>query len=208
MWESFKASASQWDSTRILDRINRPDFENGQKVGNVEEYIDQTGLVLDESEYNYILELGAENNNNKEALDYGINYVKDQQKAREISGDNPVTAFVAAFVDPLYLALPPGVKIGRTASAALMGVTTTALPNSVEGVISDEEMLRRILLNAGLGAAYGKASKVGGASVIKEGPKELDANSIDNAMTPMHPPENLAARVGDKIQLNIHKEIS
>jgi hypothetical protein len=205
-WDSIGAAVATWDTTRILDKIQRPTFSTSTPVENVTEYLENVGMTLNPDERDYILSMSQ----SQESLDYAINYVRDQQRARGIAGENPTVAMLMSFLDPAYLALPAGIGIGRAASAVAMGGVTAAMGNMVEGTLSDEELTRRILLNSGLGAVFGKVKGKGPSSnLVKEKPpKDISNEVVEKAIVPSKPPEGLAKRVGQAISLNIHKEMS
>lgn len=127
LWDSIGAAVAVWDGTRIIDRFQRPTFGVTTPVENVTEYLENAGVVLNSDERDYVLSMS----DSQESLDYAINYVKDQQRARSISGENPKTALLTAFLDPAYLVLPAGIRVGRVASAVTMGGVTTGIGHEI-----------------------------------------------------------------------------
>ncbi len=206
LWDSIGAAVAVWDVTRIVDRFQRPTFGVTTPVENVTEYLENAGVVLNSDERDYVLSMS----DSQESLDYAINYVRDQQRARSISGENPTTALLTSFLDPAYLVLPAGLRIGRVPSAVAMGGVTAGIGHTVEGVVSDEELLRRILINSTLGAAFGKMKGTGPSAtmITRKAPDDISNKVVNEAVVPSAPPEGWSKKVGDAISLNIHKEMS
>lgn len=156
------AAVDQWSTTRLIRRLARPRFDNEVKI-NQAEYLDHTPLVLSEDEREYFMSVGR----GQESAAYAIKQIENKRDADRVMSDHPMGAIVGAFADPVWLAIPPAVKIGKarpiagrlTSAAVGAGIagTVTALG---EGPVSDAEITLSMAMGAGTGALFYRQGKL------------------------------------------------
>lgn len=162
--ESVGAAVSQWTTTRMVDRFMRPAFEDdNSKDFNSFDFLSQVPLALDEDELDYFNNTAT---GDKSAA-YAIEKIKDQRTARQAFGDHPVAALAASFGDPVWLAVPPAIRVGRLAGG--LGRTVSALGSAGvaggitaigEGPTTDQEIALSMLTAGAAGAVFFRAGRV------------------------------------------------
>lgn len=179
--EGVGAAIASWDTTRLVQRLTRPSFENDEAI-NPAEYLQSVPLVLNEDERDYFLSVAE----GRQSADYALQQIKDRRQAIEVVGDHPIAGFAASFVDPLWLAVPPAVRlgkaspfIGRTVSGASGAAIAGAVTASGEGPVSDAEIGLSMLLNGAASAALYRAGKVQAAD------PEFPQAKLNEAITQM-----------------------
>lgn len=153
--EGIGAAISGWDTTRLIRRLSRPAFEDDTPV-NQFEYLQEVPIQLTADEREYFLDVGK----GTKSAAYAMQQIQDRRLAQRVAGDHPVAGLATAFVDPLWLVVPPGIRLGATApraGRAISAVTAGALGAGVtalgEGPVSDEEIAMSMLMNAAAGTA-------------------------------------------------------
>lgn len=160
--EGVGAAIASWDTTRLVQRLTRPEFENDEAI-NPAEYLQNVPLVLTEDEREYFLSVAE----GRQSADFALQQIKDRRQASEVVGDHPIAGLAASFVDPLWLAVPPAVRVGklspvvgRAVSAATGAGIAGAVTASGEGPVSDAEIGLSMLMNGAASAALYRAGKV------------------------------------------------
>ena len=155
------AAINTWDTTRLVKRLGRPTFDDDTPI-NQHEYLENTPLVLTEDEREYFLDVGR----GVKSAQYAMDQITDRRQAVAVMGDHPVVGLVTSFADPLWLAVPPALRLGKVAPKAgrvISGVTAGALGAGVtaagEGPVSDTEIALSLVLNSAAGAALYKPGK-------------------------------------------------
>lgn len=153
--DGLSAAVSSWDTTRLVKRLARPAFEDDTKIEQFE-YLQNLPMHLTEDERDYFLNVGT----GVKSAAYAVEQIKEQRSAREVVGDHPIAGLVGSFVDPLWLAVPPAIRIGRTAGAAGRAVSAVAgagvagaITASGEGPVSDQDIALSMLMNGAASAA-------------------------------------------------------
>lgn len=161
--ESVSAAIQTWDTTRLIKRAFRPKF-TGEKI-NKAEYLDEVGVVLDESEYDYFNSIG----DTLAGANYAMGVIKDTRKAYEVMGDHPAAAGITAVLDPVWMGIPPAWKIAsiagkseRLVSGAIGGGVAGGITYGKDGPMTDGELALNMLSNAGAAALFfnPKTSKI------------------------------------------------
>ena len=174
--EGIGAAVNSWDTTRLVRRLARPRFDGEDKI-NQGEYLDQVPMVLSEDEREYFLDVGK----GVKSAQYALEQIKDRRTSAEVAGDHPVVGMATAFVDPLWLVVPPSMKLGKVspvAGRAVSAVSGAAVAAGVtaagEGPVADSEIVLSALMNGAAAAALYKPGK-GLVQVDPEFPtKQLD----------------------------------
>ena len=155
------AAINTWDTTRLIKRLGRPTFDDDTPI-NQHEYLENTPLVLTEDEREYFLDVGR----GVKSAQYAMDQITDRRQAAAVMGDHPVVGLATSFADPLWLAVPPALRLGKVAPKAgrvISGVTAGALGAGVtaagEGPVSDTEIALSLVLNSAAGAALYKPGK-------------------------------------------------
>lgn len=157
--ESMGAAVSQWSATKLVDRIARPSFDDEIKFGPAEraEYLSQVPMALTEDE----LEFANSVMTGDKSAAYAIQTIKDQRQAVEVMGDHPVGAFIASFGDPVWLAIPPAIRVGGLAGPAGRAVsagTSAGIAGGVtaagEGPTSDQTIGLSMLMAGAAGGVF------------------------------------------------------
>lgn len=155
------AAINTWDTTRLIKRLGRPTFDDDTPI-NQHEYLENTPLVLTEDEREYFLDVGR----GVKSAQYAMGQITDRRQAAAVMGDHPVVGLATSFADPLWLAVPPALRLGKVApkvGRVISGVTAGALGAGVtaagEGPVSDTEIALSLVLNSAAGAALYKPGK-------------------------------------------------
>ena len=177
--EGIGAAIMSWDTTRLIKRLGRPSFDNDTPINQVE-YLDHVPMVLSEDERDYFLGVGK----GEQSAAYAMDQIRERRQAAEVAGDHPAAGMAAAFLDPLWLAVPPAVKIGsmtgkagRVASGLAAGAMATAVTAAGEGPVSDEELALNLVLNTAAGAAFFRPGK---GAVVAHG--DFPAAKVDEVV--------------------------
>lgn len=159
--EGMGAAINTWDTTRLVKRLGRPTFDDDTPI-NQHEYLENTPLVLTEDEREYFLDVGR----GVKSAQYAMDQITDRRQAFAVMGDHPVAGLAMSFADPLWLAVPPALRLGKVAPAAgrvISGAAAGALGAGVtaagEGPVSDTEIALSLVLNSATGAAFYKPGK-------------------------------------------------
>lgn len=154
--EAVGAAITQWDTTRLLDRIGRPTFADDEAIDQHAAF-EQLGMRLTDDERDFIAEVGK----GKKSWQYAVQVVQDRKQAMSVIGDHPIAGTLTQFVDPLWLVVPPAVRVGRTSakvgravSAASAGALGAAVTAAGEGPVSDTEIALSLIMNSAAGAAF------------------------------------------------------
>ncbi len=183
MLESVGAAIMGWDTTRLIQRLGRPSFDGDTPI-NAFEYLQHVPMQLSDDEREYFVGVAQGEKSAKWALEQ----IQGRRTAGAAVGDHPIVGVAASFVDPLWLAVPPGVRLGKAspiagravaaASAAALGGAVTAFG---EGPVSDSDIALSLLMNGALGGLLYKGGKLVPAD--PEFPKEALDKSIAAATT-------------------------
>lgn len=189
--ESMGAAITQWDTSRLFRRIARPTFENDPPISQ-NEYLQHLPMVLTPDEREYFTDVAT----GQKAAEYALEQIQEQRQARRAMADHPGAALIAAFADPLWLAVPPAVRLGklspvagRVVSAGAAAGFAGAVTALGEGPVSDEEIALSMVMNAAGGAAFYKPGQ-GLQKVLPDFPEQA-ANEVVQAAA-----ENAAATAG------------
>lgn len=180
--ESVGAAVSQWDTTRLVNRLARPSFENDTPI-NIGEYLNEVPMVLSEDERDYFLATAK----GVQSAQYAMEQIQNRRMAAQAIGDHPVAGFAAGFVDPLWMVVPPSMRLGKASPVvgrAVSGVSGAALGGAVtaggEGPVSDSEIALSMLMNGAAATALYRPGK-GLVPADPEFPAER-LNSITSAV--------------------------
>lgn len=175
------AAVMLWDTTRLVKRLGRPTFDDDTPI-NQAEYLNNTGLNMTEDEREYFLDVGV----GVKSAQYAIDQITTLRKAAEVLGDHPVVGLATSFVDPLWLAVPPAIRIGKLAGKtgrAVSGVASGTIAAGAttlgEGPVSDAEIALNFVLNAAIGTAVFKPGK----GLVREIEEGFPAAKIDEVLT-------------------------
>lgn len=181
--ETVGASIASWDTTRLAKRFFRPEFENDTPV-DAYEFLQNLPIALDEDEAEYLKESAT----GVKAAEYAVQVIQDRREARRVAGQSPMVDFLAQVVDPVWLAVPPAIRLGRTGQAAgrvVAGAAGAGLAGAAtalgEGPVSDEEIVLGALLN---GAASAVLYRPGRGLVPAD--KDFPAAALANAANPRY----------------------
>lgn len=176
--EAIGAAISTWDTTGLIKRLGRPGFDNDTPI-NQYEYLQNVPLALSKDEREYFLDTAV----GVKSADYAMTQIRNRRQAQEVLGDHELVGVATAFADPLWLAVPPAVRIGglagragRAASAATGAGIAGAVTASQEGPVSDHEIALSMLMN---GAAAGVLYREG--KLVKADP-EFPQKALDSAV--------------------------
>lgn len=214
--EGMGAAIQTWDATRLVKRLARPTYA-GEEPINQFEYLENTPLNLDEDEREYFLDVGK----GTESAAYAIQQIEDRRLARRVVGDHEIAGMATAFVDPLWLLVPPALRIGKvggTAGRVVAGVSGAGLAGAVtaagEGPVSDEEIALSMAMNGAVSTVLYRSGK----GLVKADPEFPDValdtaiqNTKVGALTPDLPVElragtvnSDAAKVADAVEMQIN----
>lgn len=156
------AAINLWDTTRLAKRLARPNFDNDTLI-NANEYLQQVPMVLSEDEREYFIETAK----GVQSAAYAMGQIEDRRMAQKVVGDHPIAGLAASFADPLWLVVPPAVRLGRTsgiAGRAVAGASGAALGGAVtalgEGPVSDSEIALSMLMNGAVATAVYREGKL------------------------------------------------
>lgn len=158
MIETAGAAAWSWDTSRLVRRAVRPAFSDDTPISQYE-YLDHIPLVLSDDEREYFMKVGT----GQKSAAYAINEIETRRSAQQAIGQHELVAFAASMADPMWLAIPPAVRLGKTSNAAgraIAGATGAAIAGAVtasgEGPVNDTEIAMSMLLNGTVAAAVYK----------------------------------------------------
>lgn len=182
--EAVGAAVQSWDTTRLVQRLGRPAFDGEESI-NAFEYLQEVPLQLNEDEREYFLDVAK----GQQSAQWAIDKIKERRTAAQVVGDHPVAGMATAFLDPLWLAVPPAIRVGKVTPVAGRAVSATAaagLGGAVtalgEGPVSDSEIALSMVMNGALGGLLYREGKLVTADL--EFPKAALDKSIADAMTP------------------------
>lgn len=171
--EGIGAAIKTWDTTRLYDRITRPEFENDTPI-NQHEWLNEIGIALSADERDWFLSVGK----GEQSAAWAMDYIKDRRQAHEVLGDHPVVGFATMFLDPVWLAVPPALRLGKAAplaGRAVAGVSGAGIAGGItasgEGPVSDTEIALSMLMNGAASAALYRP----GQGIVKADPAFPDA---------------------------------
>ncbi len=160
--EGIGAAVSSWDTTRLIKRLGRPSFDEDTPI-NAFEYLNEVPMQLTEDEREYFLDVAHGN----KSAEYALDQIKDRRTASRVVGDHPIAGLGASFLDPLWLVVPPAVRLGkvspvagRAMSAAASAGIAGAVTASGEGPVSDSEITLSMVMNGALGGALYREGKL------------------------------------------------
>lgn len=155
------AAINTWDTTRLIKRLGRPTFDEDTPI-NQHEAFEQVDIVLTDDEREYMQEVGK----GIKSFQWAMEQVRDRRMAASVLGDHEVVGLATGFIDPMWLVVPPALRLGKTApklGRAVSGVSAGALGATVtaagEGPVSDQEITLSLVLNSAAGAAFYKPGK-------------------------------------------------
>lgn len=161
--ETIGAAMSTWDTTRLIQRLGRPSFDEDRTGFNIHEALQQVPMVLSEDELEYMTSVGK----GPQSFQYALDQVKSLRQAQEVVGDSPLVGTLTMFADPLWLAIPPAVRLGKAsavAGRAVSGVAGGAIAGGVtafkEGPVADEDIALSMVLGSAAGVAFYKGGKL------------------------------------------------
>lgn len=161
--ETIGAAISTWDTTRLIQRLGRPSFDEDRTGFNIHEALQQVPMVLSEDELEYMTSVGK----GPQSFQYALDQVKNLRQAQEVVGDSPVVGTLTMFADPLWLAIPPAVRLGKVsavAGRAVSGAAGGAIAGGVtafkEGPVADEDIALSMVLGSAAGVAFYKGGKL------------------------------------------------
>lgn len=159
--EGIGASMMSWDTTRLIKRLGRPSFDGDTPI-NQHEYLEHTPTVLSEDEREYFLSVGR----GQKSAAYAMDQILERRQAAQVAGDHPVVGLATSFVDPMWLVVPPAIRLGKTSTKAgrvISGLSAGGMAAAVtaggEGPVSDQEIALSFVLNSAVGAALYKPGK-------------------------------------------------
>lgn len=159
--EGLGAAVASWDTTRLVQRLARPSFENDTPINQMD-YLNQVPKVLTEDERDYFLSVGK----GVQSAAYAMEQIDNRRMAQRVVGDHPVAGFIGAFADPVWLAVPPAIRFGKTSQVAgrvVSGVSGAAIAGGVaaagEGPIADQDIALNMMLNGAAAAVLYKPGK-------------------------------------------------
>lgn len=156
------AAVDQWDTTRLIRRLGRPSFDTDEQI-NQAEFLDHVPLVLSEDEREYFMDVGK----GQKSAAYAMEQIQNRRDASKVLGNHPVAGLMGSFADPLWLAVPPAIKLGKMAPLAgrvTAAVAGGALAGGVtalgEGPVDDAEITMSIAMGAGMSAVFYKQGRL------------------------------------------------
>lgn len=181
--EGIGAAISSWDTTRLIKRLGRPSFDDDTPI-NVNEYLNDLPMQLSEDEREYFIDVAR----GSKSAQYALDQITDRRTAGRVVGDHPIAGLGAAFVDPLWLVVPPAVRLGKVSPVAgrtLSAIASAGIAGGVtaagEGPVSDSEIALSMVMNGALGGVLYKGGKLVPADA--EFPKARLDQSIKDAMS-------------------------
>lgn len=161
--ETIGAAISTWDTNRLIQRLGRPSFDEDRTGFNIHEALQQVPMVLSEDELEYMTSVGK----GPQSFQYALDQVKGLRQAQEVVGDSPLVGTLTMFADPLWLAIPPAVRLGkasavagRTISGAAGGAIAGGVTAFKEGPVADEDIALSMVLGSAAGVAFYKGGKL------------------------------------------------
>lgn len=177
--EGIGAAVNSWDTTRLIRRLARPRFD-GEETINPHEYLENVPMVLSEDEREYFLDVGR----GVKSADYALEQIKDRRMSAQVAGDHPIAGMATAFVDPLWLVVPPSMKVGklspvagRTVSAVSGAGLAAGVTAAGEGPTADAEIVLSALMNGAAAAALYRPGK----GIVQADP-EFPAKQLDESI--------------------------
>lgn len=159
--EGMGAAIMTWDTTRFVQRLSRPSFADDTPI-NQFEYREQLAEQFTEEEDEYFTEVAK----GEKSAAYAMQTIRDRREALRVSSEHPIAGMATMFLDPMWLAVPPAVRVGKLAPVAGRAVSaagSAAIAGGVvaagEGPVSDMELGLGMLLNGAVGAAFYKPGK-------------------------------------------------
>lgn len=177
--ESVGAAVNSWDTSRLVRRISRPRFDSDTPIDQFE-YLQSIPMVLNEDEREYFLDVGR----GAKSAQYAVDQIKDRRLSAQAIGDHPIAGIATAFVDPMWLVVPPALRVGKAspvAGRAVSGVSGAALGAAVtgsgEGPVSDEEVVFSMLINGAAATVFYRAGKG-----LQKADPEFPSKQLDDAL--------------------------
>ena len=161
VFDTVVAATTSWHTTKLLNRWARPDFSNEVPI-NTFEALEHLPIVLSEDEREYYTSFvkGVDSSN------YAMKQITLGRQSSSILGDHEVTGLLASLGDPIWLAVPPAIRVGKTSATtgrALSGVTSAGIAGTItalgEGPVSDYEIATNMMMFGAIGAAMHKPGK-------------------------------------------------
>jgi len=178
--QSVKAAASEWGTTNVYRFLTGPaheydpDFQSGEFVASVP-------MPLNEEEREFLL--GAVSQSDAE---HRLETVQRMRRNAQAMGDNPVTGFVTAMLDPVYLGVDASLlwtgRLARAASLGRVGERLTVGASAAAGatgVLALEQEVRPVssvefVLNGVLNGAAASMLYRPGRGLVKADPNYPD----------------------------------
>lgn len=155
------AAIDTWTTTRLIKRLGRPTFDDDTPI-NQHEAFEHVDIVLTDDEREYVQEVGK----GIKSFQWAMEQVRDRRMAAAVLGDHEIVGLATGFIDPVWLLVPPALRLGKTApmlGRVVSGVSAGALGAAVtaagEGPVSDKEIAMNLILNSAAGAAFYKPGK-------------------------------------------------
>lgn len=160
--EGIGAAISGWDTTRLINRLARPGFDDDTPIDKFD-YLQNTPIQLNEDEREYFMEVAQ----GAKSAEYAMEQIQTRRTAAQVIGDHPVAGMGAAFLDPMWLAVPPAIRLGKVApisGRALSAVGSAAIAGAVtatgEGPVADSDIALSMVMNGALGGLLYKEGKL------------------------------------------------
>lgn len=176
--DGLSAAVANWDTTRLVKRLGRPTFDDDTPIEQYD-YLQNLPMHLTEDEREYFLSVGQ----GVKSAGYAIDQIKAQRESREVVGDHPVVGLVGSFVDPLWLAVPPAIRVGKLGGAggrAVAAVTGAGIAGTItaagEGPVSDQDIALSMLMNGAASAALFKNG------VVRPADPDFPAAALETAI--------------------------
>ena len=187
--ESVGAAIHTWGTTRMVKRLARPSFEDDTPVDQFQ-MLEHTDLNPTPDEREYLLEVGK----GTKSWQYAVDQVKDLRVAQRAFGDHPIVGFATSFLDPVWMVIPPALRVGRMSpvagravSAAFGGAAAGAVSAGAEGPVSDSEIAMNILMGASGGVLFYKGGKM--QQIDKEFPEQTLTEATRKAEAAVDSPQ-------------------
>lgn len=171
--EALGAGVKLWDTTRIVDKVMRPAYPVDPSF-NTFNALQQLGIPLTESQHEFMVSVGT----SAEGFKYGVQYIQNLQAAQKVVGDHPIAGMIAALGDPVWMGIPPAVRLGRLTGAAGRATSAVASAAVIGGVMAAGEGPRyeaEIALSMLAVGAVAAAVYTPGKGLVKADPDFPDA---------------------------------
>jgi len=185
--EGITAAVKTWDTARIVQRLRRPSFENETEPFNQFEHLENLPMQLTPDEHEYYMATAK----GFKSAEYAVQVLQEQRAAQQVAGAHPVAGLATQFLDPVWLAVPPALRVGRVVGVAgrtVSAVGSAAIAGGItaggEGAHSDLELALNMGVAGALGTVFYKPGK-GMVNADPDFPKATLDASISSAESGM-----------------------